>query len=162
NHVFTESTAIAAGFPMVDDYRLLLTKDPGAETITIKLKAEPTRTSRTGGIRAFTEQVKLCVVTGVVLCNVDGDFSLTPTVTFTETPPDTAATVTIDASKLRGIGTCANELPAFDPGCVTGDGTHNEIQYLDVRATGGTFTLWLDVNGDTIHDAGETTDPIAF
>src|SRR5215468_8662916 len=70
----------------------------------------------------------------------------------TETPPDTAATVTIDATSLRGVGTCGSE--TFDPACIDGDSTHNEIQYIDVRATGGTFTL--------TYNGTETTAPIAF
>ncbi len=251
NHGVSDVTATVDGFPKADDYRILLTKSPGAETLTITVRAEPTRTSRTGGIRAFTEQLKVCVVTAGEPCTDDTHFALSKTVKFiddtitvdptavnwdtpvvvrvraiddkrvdgqdtqvfaqtldylnqiqgplfirggagddrtglferepvmlprggghdaskpelnqrpsmgsvvvsTDTPPDPAATVTIDASPLRGIGTCANETPAFDPGCVDGDSTHNEVQYLDVRATGGTFTLTF---------GGQTTDPIAF
>src|SRR5439155_26774491 len=60
-------------------------------------------------------------------------------------------TVTIDAAPLRGVAVCGVQV--FGPGCVTGDSTHNEIQYVDVRATGGTFTLTF---------GGQTTDPIPF
>ena len=226
-----------------DSYSVLLTKAPAAgEVVTITVRAEPTRTSRTGGIRSFAEQVLVCVALSGVDCtnpanyafdkpvsfNADGsggnvkwdvpvtvhvrafddkrvdgqdtqvfapqldllnniqgplfirgglgedrtgllerepvmlprggsrpdlfpgkpEVNLKPSmgivIAATETPPDAAATITIDASTLGTI-----DVSEFRPG----GGGDNEIQEIAVSATSGTFTLTF---------GGATTAPIRF
>jgi Ca2+-binding RTX toxin-like protein len=46
------------GFPRIDSYQLVLTSQPTADVI-VNVVSNPTRTSRTGGIRSFVEQLEV-------------------------------------------------------------------------------------------------------
>ena len=53
-----EALADAAGFPYLDSYQVVLTRQPDmGEVVTVDIAADPTRTTRTGGIVGFAEQV---------------------------------------------------------------------------------------------------------
>ena len=54
----SRSTLTSAGFPWEDSYTLSLTAAPHAgETVTVTAQAQPTRTSETGGILSFQQQL---------------------------------------------------------------------------------------------------------
>ena len=210
NHGVSEAQAIADGFPKSDSYSVVLTRAPQAgETVVVSVTSEPTRTSRTGGIRSFTEQVLVCVIGPGEPCTDPTHFSFLKTASFTSLNWDTPqivvvralddprvdgqdtqvfppqldllnniqgplfirgglgddrtglferepvmlpgernikpsmgnvisaaggppATITIDPSSLRQIGIDTK---------VGGNATTAEVQELQIRATGGTFTL---------------------
>ncbi len=54
----SQSTLTSAGFPWEDSYTLSLTQAPvGSEVVTVTTQAQPTRTSETGGIVSFEQQL---------------------------------------------------------------------------------------------------------
>jgi len=89
---FDESSGVAplGTFPKNDTYQVVLTKAPElGETVTVNILAEPTRTSRTGGIRSFIEQ------TQVSSDNIS--FNFTAALTFDATNWDTPQAVFVRA-----------------------------------------------------------------
>jgi hypothetical protein len=82
-----------------DSYQVLLTQAPaGGETVSVHVTADPTRTTRTGGIRSFTEQVEVSVDNGTT-------WALTGTLQFTVANWDIPQTVlvrAIDDSRVDG------------------------------------------------------------
>jgi Ca2+-binding RTX toxin-like protein len=108
NHGVSEATAVAAGFPKSDTYQIVLTKAPAAtDPVTITVRAEPTRTTRTGGIVSFIEQNKVCVI-GPSTCTSAADFAFSKDVTFTSTDWSTPRTVVVwalDDARVDGMDT---------------------------------------------------------
>ncbi|MEX2645398.1 MAG: choice-of-anchor D domain-containing protein [Gaiellaceae bacterium] len=109
NHGVDEATAVAAGFPKSDSYQIVLTKAPLAtDPVTITVRAEPTRTTRTGGIRSFIEQVRVCVIGPGVTCTSDAEFAFTKDVVFDSTNWSTPRTVVlraVDDARVDGMDT---------------------------------------------------------
>ncbi len=95
-----DSVTVGSGAPWTDTYFISLTKAPAAgETVTITVRAEPTRTSRLD-IRSFTQQVELCYddPSAAGACGLTEDtFSDTITLTFDSTNWSAAKTVTVRA-----------------------------------------------------------------
>ena len=59
----TQSAAATAGLPFQDSYTVALTERPGiGEMVTVTAQAQPTRTSQTGGIVSFQQQLVVCLV----------------------------------------------------------------------------------------------------
>ena len=82
-----------------DSYQIVLTKAPeNGETVSVNVTAEPTRTTRTAGIRSFTEQVEVSVDGGT-------SWGLTGSLQFTITNWDVPQTIlvrAIDDSRVDG------------------------------------------------------------
>ena len=58
----SQSQATTGGLPFQDTYTLSLTKQPDVgETVTVTVQAQPTRTSQTGGILSYEQQLMVCV-----------------------------------------------------------------------------------------------------
>ncbi len=77
-----QATVDAAGLPYKDNYLVELTAAP-THAVTVDIVANPTRTSRTGGIRSFVEQLEV---------STDGvTWGLTASLTFSENPVDANA-----------------------------------------------------------------------
>src|SRR5207247_11083983 len=70
----TQANANLYEFPYNDSYQIELTQQPTSD-VTIRVVSNPTRTSRTGGIRSFLEQLEVSTDGGL-------SWSLNPTVTF--------------------------------------------------------------------------------
>src|SRR5262249_3742570 len=103
----SQASALINGTPFQDSYQVALTKDPGAETITITVQAEPTRTSQTGGIFAFSPQLKVCVGAACETAAM-GSFDTRKTVTFTHADWNTPKTIwvrAIDDTRVDGQDT---------------------------------------------------------
>jgi len=90
--------ADAVGFPYIDSYQVVLTEVPeDDETVTVTVDPRETRTSRTGGIVTFAEQVEVSL-NGI-------DFFATVDLNFTAADWDMARTVyvrAIDDDKVDG------------------------------------------------------------
>ena len=98
NHGVSEAQAIADGFPKSDNYFIVLTRTPQAgETVVVSVTSEPTRTSRTGGIRSFIEQVVVCVVGPGEPCTDPTHFSFLKSASFTSANWDTPQEVKVRA-----------------------------------------------------------------
>src|SRR5262249_36113996 len=55
-------SSLPAAFPLQDTYTLSLTKQPDVgETVTVTVQAQPTRTSQTGGILSYQQQLLVCI-----------------------------------------------------------------------------------------------------
>ena len=109
NHGVTEAGAVAAGFPKSDTYQIVLTRAP-AETdpVTITVRAEPTRTTRTGGIVSFIEQVLVCVIGPGVPCTSLAEFAFEKTVVFDDdnwNVPRTVVMRAVDDARVDGQDT---------------------------------------------------------
>ena len=104
----TQATALGDHFPFEDSYQVVLTKQPAiGESVTITVQADPTRTSQTGGIFAFSPQVRLCVG-GVCETASDASFATRKFVTFTNANWDVPQTVwvrAIDDNRVDGQDT---------------------------------------------------------
>ncbi len=101
------AVADAAGFPRADSYQVVLSQQPAAgETVTVHLLSEPTRTSRTGGIRSYIEQVEL---------STDGvNFFETLTLTFDSGNWDQPQTVHVQAKEDQRVD--GGDTKVFAPG----------------------------------------------
>ena len=72
----TKAAADTGKFPYQDSYALALTMAPAiGETVTVTATAQPTRTSQTGGIVSFSQQVVLCLIGGGETCTDPSHFS---------------------------------------------------------------------------------------
>ena len=83
-------------YPVTDQYTLTLTQAPTAGVVTVTVTGQPTRTSQTGGIVAFSKQVIVCIL-GPSTCTSYGDFSSQQLVTFDGSNWDLPQTVVVRA-----------------------------------------------------------------
>src|SRR6185312_7241949 len=57
-----QATALTDGFPFQDTYTLALSQAPqSGEVVTVTATAQPTRTSQTGGIVTYQQQLRVCL-----------------------------------------------------------------------------------------------------
>ena len=111
----TQTQADAAGMPYGDKFQIVLTSAP-TQDVTVTVNSDPTRTSRTGGIRSFAQQL-LVSTDGVNFHK--GDASDPLTVTFTAgdwSTPQTIYVRAVDNSRVDGTDTkvFAQQLPLLN------------------------------------------------
>jgi len=104
-----QSTATAQGVPFQDSYTLNLTQAPlPTEMVTVTAQAQPTRTSQTGGIVAFSQQLRVCLATAIVDCSNDASYSDNVPVSFDSTTWNLLQTVWVRAfnnNRVDGMDT---------------------------------------------------------
>ena len=94
----SQTTAAAAGLPFQDSYTLALTEKPApGEVVTVTVQAQPTRTSQTGGIVSFSQQLQVCVLGSTCQTDTGSGYAATQTVTFDDTTWDVPFTVWVRA-----------------------------------------------------------------
>ncbi|MDX6471351.1 MAG: large repetitive protein, partial [Gaiellaceae bacterium] len=110
----TQGTASADGFPFQDSYTIALTKQlTSGQTVTVTTQAQPTRTSQTGGLVSFSQQLLVCVAGPACLTALSAalDTSLwkqTQTLTFDASTWNTPLTVYVRAvenDRVEGMDT---------------------------------------------------------
>ena len=72
----TQFGASETGYPVSDTYTLSLTQAPtgASSVVTVTATAQPTRTTQTGAIVSFSQQLVLCLVHGIIDCTNPSDF----------------------------------------------------------------------------------------
>ena len=101
------ATALAAGLPFEDTYTIALTQAPAAgETIRITVGAQDTRTSETGGIVSFSQQLQVCLLTTNPNCSTTttaSDYKQFLTVDFDSTNWNNPQTVYVRAFENQRV-----------------------------------------------------------
>src|SRR5207302_534081 len=77
-----QTQAYSDKFPFQDSYQVSLSKQPAPnQTIRVTVQAQPTRTSETGGIVSFSQQLEVCLDSGCKTA-ADSSFAATQQVSF--------------------------------------------------------------------------------
>ena len=87
----------ATGLPVTDSYQLMLTQAPDAGVVTVTSTAQPTRTSETGGIQAYSQQLVVCLIHTGEDCTDPTHFTASVNVAFDSTNWDLPQTVVVRA-----------------------------------------------------------------
>ncbi|HEX9504623.1 MAG TPA: hypothetical protein VGA62_01335, partial [Acidimicrobiia bacterium] len=108
NTGLSQATADGDGFPYQDSYTVALTLAPaGGKTVTVRATAQPTRTSETGGIVGYQQQLRLCLPSALD-CTIDGNYSDHVDIAFTSTnwnQPQTVMVRAVDNARVDGMDT---------------------------------------------------------
>ena len=134
----SQSAAAGQGFPFQDTYIVSLTKAPApGETIEITVGAQATRTSETGGIVSYSQQLQLCVL------------SVTPNCATTTTMSDYQQFVTLDFTAANWNTPQTVWVRALENQRVDGMDTHVFAQQL---------AQLNDIQGPLLINGGEGAD----
>src|SRR5438132_2807271 len=92
-----QTQAYSDKFPFQDSYQVSLSKQPAPnQTIRVTVQAQPTRTSETGGIVSFSQQLEVCLDSGCKTA-ADSSFAATQQVSFDSNNWNTPRTVWVRA-----------------------------------------------------------------
>src|SRR5438132_10298822 len=92
-----QTQAYSDKFPFQDSYQVSLSKQPARnQTIRVTVQAQPTRTSETGGIVSFSQQLEVCLDSGCKTA-ADSSFAATQQVSFDSNNWNTPRTVWVRA-----------------------------------------------------------------